>query len=149
MVILVLSFPLLLHRHVHVHLIIKLTNIILGSQLLIEKVHTRLSGGVDIYTLVGWKFTLVPLQSITQHLADGLLTLKKSRMAKWRKPTRMTKKRTAKMVLIMPLVHLLLVRDEGRGYDVGHEQEIDNKVEDQQRDRVLVLPQKTTPIHWL
>ena len=46
-------------------------------------------------------------------------------------------------------VHLLLVRDEGRGYDVGHKQEIDNKVEDQQRDRVLVLPQKTTSIHWL
>ena len=42
-VLLVLSFTFLLCRHVHVHLIIKLTNIILGSQLLIEKVHTHLS----------------------------------------------------------------------------------------------------------
>ena len=46
-------------------------------------------------------------------------------------------------------VHLLLVRDEGRGYDVGHEQEVDNQVEDYQGDGVLVLPQETTPINWL
>ena len=46
-------------------------------------------------------------------------------------------------------VHLLLVRDEGRGYDVGHEQEVDYKVEDYQGDGVLVLPQETTPINWL
>ena len=46
-------------------------------------------------------------------------------------------------------VHLLLVRDEGRGNDVGHQEEVDGQVEDQQGERVLVLPQKATPIHWL
>ena len=59
-------------------------------------------------------------------------------MAKCRKPTRVTDKNsTAKMVLIMPLVDLLLVCDEGRGYDVSHKEEIDEQVEDQQGDGVL------------
>lgn len=46
-------------------------------------------------------------------------------------------------------VDLLLVRDEGRGHNVGHKEEIDEQVEDQQGDGVLVLPQETTPINWL
>ena len=45
-------------------------------------------------------------------------------------------------------VDLLLVRDKGCGYDVSHKEEIDKKVEDQQGDSVLVLPQETTPINW-
>ena len=44
---------------------------------------------------------------------------------------------------------LFVVRDEGRGYDVSHQQEIDNKIEDQEWHSVLVLTKKTTPIHRL
>ena len=36
-------------------------------------------------------------------------------------------------------LHLLVVGDEGRGYDVGHQQEVHDKVEDQQGHGVLVL----------
>ena len=46
-------------------------------------------------------------------------------------------------------LYLFMIGDEGCGYDVGHQQEIHDKVEDQQRHGVLVLTKKITPISWL
>ena len=41
---------------------------------------------------------------------------------------------------------LLLVADEGRGYDVGQEQQVDQEVEDQVGEGVAMLPQKVLPL---
>lgn len=38
--------------------------------------------------------------------------------------------------------HLLLLADEGRGYDVSHQQEVDHDVEGQVGNGILVLVQK-------